>query len=169
MRKFAKTTGAQLVALYLLNHEENALRLEAAYGDTEGSLKVGSSYSLQPQARPGFHSGHTARAVSEQSTQVVTDVFADVEFLPWRLAARNDGWVVSVPLTSRGRTLGALDLYIVQDKPVQGERLEMLEAMASLVAPAIENRRGHLALISADDADADDDPDRLPERVSRAA
>ncbi|MDO8682037.1 MAG: GAF domain-containing protein [Armatimonadota bacterium] len=143
----ARTTGARLVALYLLDDSAAVLRLEAVFGDDYGYLNVGAEYSLEPQPRPGFHNGHTARALKERRTQVVQDVNGDVEFLPWQCVALRNGWVVSVPLQRREGPIGTLNLYLEQEKTVIPERLHLLETMAALVTPAIESRRNTLEII----------------------
>jgi hypothetical protein len=136
----AKTTGAKIVGLYLAEEDGTMMRLEAAYGASE-FLEVGKSYSLEPDRRPGFHNGHTARAFKEQTTQIVSDVFSDVEFVPWRWIAQNHGWVVSAPLLNRNHALGVINLYVHQGKAMLPERMHLLETMAALVAPAIESRK----------------------------
>lgn len=135
---------AKLVALYLLDESEGALRLEAVHGDDDSDLSVGSTYSIEPDTRPGFHSGHTARALRTGEVQVVKDVFSDVEFTPWRIVALHDGWVISAPILLHHNTaIGVLNLYMDQDKRVEQEKIHLLEMMSALVAPAIENRKNH--------------------------
>lgn len=136
----AKTTGAKIVALYLTEEDGASMRLEAAHGASE-FLEIGKSYSLAPERRPGFHNGHTVRAFKQQTTQIVPDVFSDVEFVPWRRVAQESGWVVSVPLLNRYNALGVINLYIDQGKAMLPERMHLLETMAALVAPAIESRK----------------------------
>ncbi|MDO8589076.1 MAG: GAF domain-containing protein [Armatimonadota bacterium] len=143
-------TGARLVALYLLDEEGHSLRLEAVHGDEANELELGSRYGLDPQQRPGFHSGHTARALNSRTPQVVQDVFSDVEFVPWRVVAQHDGWVVSIPLLlHRDTAVGVLNLYVEHERQIAPEKLNLLETMAGLVAPAIQNRRNFVDLAAA--------------------
>jgi hypothetical protein len=145
VRVLSNVAGSRLVALYLLDETGQSLRLEAAHGDDEGFLRIGTTYSMSPTPRPGFHNGHTARAMKEQTVQVVEDVFSDVEFTPWRMVAQNSGWIVSIPLMLHGHVaIGVLNLYIVQDKPVTPDKINLLETMAGLVSPAIENRKNFI-------------------------
>jgi hypothetical protein len=145
VRVLSNVAGSRMVALYLLDETGESLRLEAAHGDDEGFLRIGTPYSVTPAPRPGFHNGHTARALQSQTVQVVEDVYSDVEFTPWRMVAQNNGWVVSIPLLLHGHvSIGVLNLYIIEDKRVTSDKINLLETMAGLVTPAIENRKNFI-------------------------
>ena len=142
----AKTTQAKLAALYLLAQDPETLRLEAVYGDHRSILEVGATYSLRNEPRPGFHSGHTISALKERTAQIVEDVCSDVEFLPWQVVAQSNGWVVSAPIINRNDPIGVVNVYLDEKRSNLTQRVNLLEVMAALVAPAIENRRSALIL-----------------------
>ena len=92
--------GAGIAGVYLAN-EQDALELAAICGSDES--KPGTSYPLVGSGPwPGFHSGHTAKAFTSRQVQVANDVFVDVEFVPWRVIAGDDGCAASYEFSSVG-------------------------------------------------------------------
>jgi len=138
----AKIMNARIVTLYLLDDTASALHLEATRGDDGVTThNAGVIYSLEPEPRPGFHSGHTAAALMTREMQVAQDVHIDVEFVPWRTVARSGGWAVSAPLVSRNASIGVLNIYLGQEHPVSADQLDLLSMIAALASPAIDSRR----------------------------
>ncbi len=133
--------GARSVVIYLQGGEPDELLVSAVTGidDTESNIKTGNRYSLKPERRPGFHCGHTARAYASGEIQYVSEVFSDVEFLPWRIVARENGLVVSVPLPYQGKTIGVVNLFMPGVKILSNARARLLESIAAAISPAIEN------------------------------
>lgn len=137
------------VVVYLSGENEEELIITAVCGSADSAQRVGKRCSMIPERRPGFHNGHTARAFKTGDTQIVTEIFSDVETLSWRTAARETGIVVSVPLPYKGSTIGVVNLFLPGITSVSESRIKLLESIAAAVTPAIENVR--LSPISEDE------------------
>ena len=87
--------------------------------------------------------GPTGRAIRSGSPEVTADISSDPRYTPWRDAARAHGFWCSaaLPLTSRGRTFGALNLYSDTPGFFTPKRLKVLQAFANQAAAALENAR----------------------------
>jgi hypothetical protein len=132
--------GSSLVVVYVPSSDStNELVITAISGIDDRNVKVGRTCSLRPERRPGFHSGHTARAYASGEMQVVEGIFSDVEFLPWKMLAREDGIVVSVPLPYQGSTIGVMNLFLDGVTSITDERKRLLQVIAAAVSPAIAN------------------------------
>ena len=130
---------ADFATIYLTSDEQKVLTTFAVYGLEEPDRWVGSTHNLQPQPRRGFHSGHTARAFASREIQVVSDIFSDVEFVPWQIVAERDGHVVSVPLLEGSGALGVVNLYFDSARPTSDGLLRLLQTIAAAATPAIKN------------------------------
>lgn len=140
VRTLVEKVGARIVAVYLADESREKLQLAAACGADELTAAVGRAYPLASESRfPGFHSGHTARAFASQETQIAEDVFIDVELVPWKVIAVDDGCAVSLPLVDQGRSTGVLDVYFSQRSHLTPQRLRLLATIAAATAPAIEH------------------------------
>jgi GAF domain-containing protein len=140
-RAVSDSFGATAAAVYLASGEESQLVISATHGMDEDTVFPGKICSLKPAHRPGFHNGHTSRAYVSGEVQVVPELFSDVEFLPWRMVAQNEGIVVSVPIPYQGETLGVMNIFVAGVKSIPDSRIRLLEATAAAVSPAIENAR----------------------------
>ena len=129
------------VALYLPDGSEDSLTIAAVNEIYDPSIGVGKKCSLVPGRRPGFHSGHTAKAFTTGETQIVRAIYADAEFLPWRMVANEEGVAVSVPLPYQDSVIGVVNLFFSGVESVADDRIKQLEAIAAAVSPAIENAR----------------------------
>lgn len=148
-RAISEGFDAQMVAVYLGGDSGEELVVAATHGIDDNSVSTGKVWSILPARRPGFHNGHTARAYAGGKTEVVPEIFSDVEFMPWRSVARHEGMVVSTPIPYKERTIGVINLFMPGATSVPEGRIAFLEAVAAAVSPAIENAR--LRPESADD------------------
>ncbi len=134
--------GASIVAVYLADETGESLEVAAVSGPDICLQSLGATYKVVSGERwPGFHSGHTARAFTTKELQVALDVFVDVELVPWRIIAREDGCAVSVPLVDKGEAAGVLNLYFSDRRQVSAQRLKLLRTVAAAATPAIQNAR----------------------------
>ncbi len=87
--------------------------------------------------------GPTGHAIRSGFSQVVADIAEDSRFAPWRSYAETCDFRSSVafPLTSRGRTFGALNLYSDQPGFFTPELTDTFQALAHQAAAALENAR----------------------------
>lgn len=85
--------------------------------------------------------GPTGRAIRTNSPQVVEDLATNLDYGPWAKLARQQGFVTSAafPLTSRGQTFGALNLYSRRHGYFTSQLIEAFEAFALQTASALEN------------------------------
>lgn len=127
------------VSVYLVDEDTPTVTNHAVHGLDSPERWLGKSYSLTPQQRPGFHSGHTARALALKDIQVVSDVYADVEFIPWQEVGKHDGYVVSIPLLEGSKTVGVTNIFFDSIKPLTENRLRLFKTIATSVVPAIKN------------------------------
>ena len=128
---------ASLVSLYAAK-DENTLVLVGAYGLDEAESRIGKEYPLISEARSGFHTSSTARAFREQKVTVVSEALTECDFVPWRVAAKLQGYVVCVPLVHGGKCLAVLDLLLPVELSHLAGRERLFEMIAGAVAPAIE-------------------------------
>ena len=133
--------SATPVAVYLAGDNDEELVVAATSRIDDPSVAAGRACSLRAERRPAFHSGHTSRAFATGSVQCMREIFSDVEFLPWRTVAREEGTVVSVPLPYQGNTIGVVNLFLAGVTSIGETRIRLLEAIAAAVSPAIENAR----------------------------
>jgi len=130
--------GARLVAVYLAEDYGQSLRVAAVSGLEECRNRVGSVYPVfSTDRRPGFHTGFTARAFTSRAVQIADDIFADVEFVPWRIVAQDDGCAVSLPLVDKGDALGVLNIYFSDREKLTRQRMRLLMTIAAAASPSI--------------------------------
>lgn len=128
--------GARIAAVYLAD-EPHGLQLAAIRGSSDAS--VGKTYPLvSDKPFPGFHSGHTARAYASREVQIANDVFVDVEFVPWRVIAQDDGCAASIPLVDQDKCIGVLNVYFADTAELSGTRLRLLATIAAAGTSAVE-------------------------------
>lgn len=128
--------GARIAAVYL-DAGGSSLELAAICGSDEA--KPGTRYPLVATGPyPGFHSGHTARAFVSREIQVANDVFVDVELVPWRIVAADDGCAASIPLADHDVCIGVLDVYFSDASQLTTSRLRLLATIAAAATSAIE-------------------------------
>lgn len=135
----ANMLSARFASVMLSDETGETLSTVATHGLPESPLKSGHPQKVEGSGRPGFHSGHTARAFREKRVCTVDDVHTDVEFVPWRLLAQSDGYAISVPLVYQDVALGILDLFFDKHVPLNDERIRLFETLASAAAVAIAN------------------------------
>ena len=135
----AKMLTARFASVMMADDSGETLGTVVTHGLPESPLKSPDPLKVEGLGRPGFYSGHAARAFKEKTVCVVDDVHADVEFIPWRLLAMQNGYAVSVPLIYHDVALGVLNLFFDKHIPMNGERLRLFETLASSAAVAIAN------------------------------
>ena len=132
--------GARTAGVYLSDAGAQHLQLVAICRPEESAAAVGTQYPLISSDRgPGFHTGHTAKAFASKQVRIASDVFVDVEFVPWRMIAADDGCAASLPLMDRGTAIGVLNTYFSQSRQLTRQRLKLLATIAAAATPAIQN------------------------------
>lgn len=128
--------GAKIAAVYLSDGPDK-LKLAAISGNNEAD--VGHVYPLiSERPYPGFHTGHTARAYASRQVQIANDVFVDVEFVPWKVIAQDDGCAASIPLMDQEHCIGVLDVYFPDSRQLSATRLRLLATIAASGTSAVQ-------------------------------
>lgn len=130
---------ARYASVMLADDSGQTLRTVSTFGLPESPLKVHEPQMIEGGGRPAFFTGHTARAFREKRIVTAEDVFTDVEFVPWRLLARSNGYTVSVPLVYHDVALGIINLFFDAHVPINAERMRLFETLAASAAVSIAN------------------------------
>lgn len=134
--------GARIAAVYLVDDAREKLELAAISGCDESAHPVGSVYAVRSlDDQPGFHSGHTASAFTSRKLRIARGVFVDVELVPWRVIAVDDGAAASFPLIHRGEAIGVLSVYFSDRRQLDAQRIKLISTIATAATPAIEYAR----------------------------
>ena len=149
----ASMLSARCAAVMLADETGETLETAATHGLPEGPLAPREPQKVEGSGRPGFYSGHTARAYREKRVCVVDDVYTDVQFVPWRELARHEGYTVSVPLVYQEVALGVLNLFFDKHVPLNDERIKLLQTLASAAAVAIANAQLYDRTLNAESED----------------
>ncbi|MCE5200576.1 MAG: GAF domain-containing protein [Armatimonadota bacterium] len=150
--------GAKIASVYLADDCGSTLEVCAHRGPEDSPAPVGTKFPLFSEGqRPGFHTGHTVKAFTSGEPQIANDVFVDVEFVPWRMIAADDGCAVSLPLVDQERTIGVLNLYFSESRLLTRQRLRLLAIIATTATPAIANALSRESVTRASDVDTNFD------------
>lgn len=132
--------GAKIAAIYLADDDRKSVRLAALCGPENVTAPLGTNYAVEStDRRPGFHTGHTAKALKTGQMQIAENVFVDVEFVPWRIIAEDDGCAVSVPLVGPDGSFGVINAYFADSEFITNQRLKLLATLVAAATPAIHN------------------------------
>jgi transcriptional regulator with GAF, ATPase, and Fis domain len=135
----ASMLSAKFASVMLSDDSGQTLTTEVTYGLPESPLRQRKPQEVEGKGYPAFYSGHTARAFREKRICTVDDVFTDVEFLPWKVLARHDGYAVSVPLVYHDLALGVLSLFFEKHVALNDEKIKLFQTLASSASVAIVN------------------------------
>lgn len=137
---------AKVAAVYLADETRQTLTTAAVAGPEECLASVGANRTIfSTDRRPGIHSGHTVKALVTREVQIRDDVFVDVEFVPWRMVAEDNGSAVSLPLVGKNEAMGVLNVYFQDHAQLTQQRLKLLMTIAAAASPAIEYARAREA------------------------
>lgn len=151
----ASMLSAKFASVMLSDDSGQTLTTEVTYGLPESPLRPREPQNVEGQGRPGFYSGHTARAFREKRICMVDDVFADVAFLPWKVLARHNGYAISVPLIYHDLALGVLNLFFEKHVPLNDERIRLFQTLASSASVAIVNAQLYDRTLHCESEEAD--------------
>jgi hypothetical protein len=136
--KLRSRFDAEIVMAHVVADSRDVLRVAAVSGPDEVADRRGTLNHLNgPDFRPGFHTGHTARAFKTCSVQTAIDVAIDVELVPWRVLARGNGCAISLPLVGDTGPVGVVGIYFPDCMQMTREQRSILQAVVAAVSPAI--------------------------------
>jgi signal transduction histidine kinase len=141
--KAVQLTEVKLCSLMLLDEACEELSIKAVYGASE-------SYVRKPNLK--VSDSLLGRVVREKTPLTVEDVREHPEFKYSRLA-REEGLVslLSVPMIFQNRVVGLLNVYTGRPHAFRPEEKELLTALASQSAIAIENARLYENVVAAEE------------------
>jgi PAS domain S-box-containing protein len=123
--------------------EAMTVRPVAQWGYEEGYLDT----ARITWADTGRGRGPTGTAIRTGRPAVARNLLVDPAFAPWRAEATRRGYASSLalPLTTEGRTLGALNIYAAEPDAFDAEEVKLLTELASDVASGILSLRARAA------------------------
>lgn len=140
----AEIMNSKICSLMLLDAEKKELVVKARQSISE-------SYNKKPNMKLG--QGIAGKVALENKPICVLDVKEDSRYLNQDIA-RKEGLcsLASVPLAVRGRVIGVLNVYTHKKHKFTKPELDVLTAVASQAAVAIENAELDLRVRSAEEA-----------------
>ncbi|MFZ2602980.1 MAG: GAF and ANTAR domain-containing protein [Candidatus Omnitrophota bacterium] len=140
----AEIMNSKICSLMLLDHENKELVVRA-------TQSISESYNKKPNLKLG--EGIAGIVVQEKKTICVLDVKLDERYLN-RDIAKKEGLcsLASVPLVVKDRVIGVLNVYTSKKHKFTKPELDVLTAVASQAAVAIENAELSLKVRSAEEA-----------------
>ncbi|MEJ2364089.1 MAG: GAF domain-containing protein [Deltaproteobacteria bacterium] len=98
--------------------------------------------------------GPTGRAIRTGEASIAKDILHDPSFAPWRAEAlkRGYGSSVALPLTIRGETFGALNIYASEADAFDTAEVNLLQDLAGDLSFGINALRGRIEQESAEEA-----------------
>jgi|Deesub1362B_J571_1020462.scaffolds.fasta_scaffold03380_2 signal transduction histidine kinase len=142
-RKAKELMEVKLCSLMLLDEAGEELSIRAVHGASE-------SYIRKPNLK--VKDSLLGKVVLERTPLTVEDVRENPEFKYSRLA-KEEGLVslLSVPMIFQDRVIGLLNVYTARPHRFRSDEVELLTALASLSAIAIENARLYENVVAAED------------------
>ena len=132
--KILDVSGLSVGAIWLLDDEKKVLELAISRGVGNKFVKAVSKMPLD--------AGITARAIETGRTVVVTDVQRDKKLPPkYKATAKLEKLqsVVSIPLKSKGETLGAMNVFSRERLHFSADDLRLLQTVSGQIGIAIDN------------------------------
>jgi signal transduction histidine kinase len=138
LERVSPLVGASFACVFLRDGESELLRVVAAYNWPQAF----ASYLSSMRVRVG--NGPTGRAVADNETVEVEDVFSDEGLRDWWDSARELGFAssVSVPLVFGSRPIGAVTFYFRAPEPFRDADRSLLRLVADQLAATAE--KAHL-------------------------
>lgn len=127
----AEVMHSNICSLLLLNEKEGMLEIRA-------TQSVSEDYLNKPSIRLG--GGIAGRVVQDNSPMQIRDVRKDPRYFNKEVAEReNLCSLLCVPMSVKGKVIGALNCYTSSPREFSQEDINLLTAVANQAAVAIEN------------------------------
>jgi PAS domain S-box-containing protein len=135
----AAALEVEVARVFLLEGDRAALRVASGVGAVAGE-EVGSRMPYRPDTSPGL-------VLSLGQPLVVPDYRIEQRFVvPQAYLDAGLTSALAVPVSDRGRTIGALAVRSREPKKFADDELQFLEAMASLLATSLQRAQSEEAL-----------------------
>ena len=135
----AAALGVEVALVFLLEGDRAALRVASGIGTVAGE-EVGARVPYRPDTSPGL-------VLSQAVPLIVADYRTEARFVVPQ--AYLDAGLISalvVPVSDRGRTIGALAVRSTQPRQFGDDDLRFLESVASLLATSLQRAQADEAL-----------------------
>ncbi|MFH0739289.1 MAG: GAF and ANTAR domain-containing protein [Candidatus Omnitrophota bacterium] len=140
----AQTMNSKICSLMLLDQGKNELVVRA-------TQSISEAYNKKPNIKLG--EGIAGQVAQENRLRCILDVKGDKRYLNQDIARKEKLCsLASVPLSVKSRVIGVLNCYTSQKHKFSKPELEVLTALASQAAVAIENAELDLRARSAEEA-----------------
>ncbi|MEI6631264.1 MAG: GAF and ANTAR domain-containing protein [bacterium] len=140
----AQTMNSKICSLMLLDPGKNELVVRA-------TQSISEAYNKKPNIKLG--EGIAGQVAQENRLRCILDVKGDKSYLNQDIARKEKLCsLASVPLSVKSRVIGVLNCYTSQKHKFSKPELEVLTALASQAAVAIENAELDLRARSAEEA-----------------
>jgi signal transduction protein with GAF and PtsI domain len=127
----AEIMGSNICSIMLVNEKDGML-------ETKATQAVSEEYLNKPPLRLG--EGIAGRAAAENQPIQVLDVRKDPRYVNKEIAEKeNLCSLLSVPMTVKGKVIGVLSCYTSEPHEFTQHEINLLTALASQAAAAIEN------------------------------
>lgn len=132
MEMVAKLFQPKNWSLLMVDEEADELYFAVVVGDEGDQLK---------DVRLKMGEGIAGWSAKHGEPVIITDAYKDPRFASWvddKSGFKTES-VVCVPMISKGRTLGVIEIFNIPPQSQEPERIELLGAFADFAAIAIEN------------------------------
>ena len=135
----AEAMQVELAAVFLLDAERKQFRLASGVGLLPGE-PVGTVLPNRPDTPPGF-------VVDQAQPVVVADYFSEHRFaVPPAYLQAGLRSALAVPLSERGRMVGALTVRSTRSQRFGGDEVHFLESLANLLTSSLQRAQTEEAL-----------------------
>jgi PAS domain S-box-containing protein len=135
----AEALEVEVARVFLLEADRSALRVASGVGSVPGE-EVGARIAYLPDSSPGL-------VLSLRQPLLVSDYLSERRFVvPPAYLAAGLRCALAVPISDRGRTIGALGVRSRGLRAFGDDELRFLEAMASLLATSLQRAHSEEAL-----------------------
>lgn len=140
----AEIMDSKISSLMLLDPQKKELVIKA-------TQSISEAYNKKPNIKLG--EGIAGIVAKQNKAETILDVKEDERYLN-RDIAKKEGLcsLASVPLAVKSRVIGVLNCYTSKKHKFTKHELDLLTALASQAAVAIENAELHLRAVSAEEA-----------------
>ena len=127
----AEMVDSKICSLMLLNRNKNELEIKA-------TQSVSEAYNKKPNIKLG--QGIVGKVAKENKPIYVADVRKDKSYISTAVAKKeNLCSLLSIPLSSRGKVIGVLNVYTSEPRKFTKTEVDFLKGVSNQAAIAIEN------------------------------
>ncbi|MCZ7572922.1 MAG: GAF domain-containing protein [Ardenticatenaceae bacterium] len=134
-----RVTGVNRAALFVLDDTRSHCIIVAVHNLSQHYVDL-----VNTEQRLSLESGAgAATALRTGQPDLVVNAFHDERMVPWRQAARDEGYtgLAAYPLNVQGKAVGALTLYFLNETRFTPDESRLYQSFANLLALAVTNQQ----------------------------